>query len=199
MQWFRNLRTASKILLLVAVMIVLLVVVSAAGYHTSRAIADETDDLYSHYAMPAIWMEEVELISTRNSRTLLSVLNASGGSGIESYDSSIKEGRNRIDSLFGQYAATNQTDEEKAMVSKIRASLGSVGKFQDEAIDAVKNHRMDDDFLRRISPGGDIANAENESIAMISELVAKLVEMADDVDKEASVTARARYRVSSRR
>jgi methyl-accepting chemotaxis protein len=180
----------TKILLLVAVMIILLIVISAAGYHTGTTIAGEMDDLYRHYAMPSIWMEEMKSISIQNRRIILSMLDTADDDEIESYDSRIKDGRKRIDELFAQYANTNQTDGEKALVAKIKASMLMLDKLQDEVIDARKNDRLNDYMHDRIRSGGDIAAAENENTALIDELVAMLVKMADDVSQEASATAR---------
>ncbi|MDR2780430.1 MAG: methyl-accepting chemotaxis protein, partial [Synergistaceae bacterium] len=191
MQWFRNFSTTCKILLLVTVMIVLLIIVSAVGYNTSHTITGEMNALYRDYAMPSIWMEEMKSISIQNRRIILSMLATSHEGDIESYASRIIDGRRRIDELFSLYDNTNQIDEEKALEAKIKASMIKVDKLQDEMIDARKKHIVDENLLERLRTGGDIALAEDENTALIDELVALLVKMADEVSKEADETARA--------
>ncbi|MDR0652555.1 MAG: methyl-accepting chemotaxis protein [Synergistaceae bacterium] len=194
MQWFRNLRTTFKILLLVAVMVVLLVVVSAAGYNTAGTIAGDMKVLYEDYTLPAIWMGEMKANSIQNRRMLLSMLNVTDMAEVESYDSRIKANRKRADELLALYDKTNQTDEEKALESKIRASMANADKLQDEIIDVIKNDRMDERSLMRVRSGGDVANAANENTALLEELVALLVKIADDVSNRSSLTAGAGLR-----
>jgi methyl-accepting chemotaxis protein len=170
-------------------MVVLLIVVSVAGYNTSHTIAGEMNDLYGHYAMPSIWMEEVKSISIQNRRIILSMLDISDDGEINSYDSRIKDGRKRIDDLFALYANTNQTDGERALVVKIKTAMLTLDKLQDEVIEARKRHIVDEYLLNRIRSGGDIAVAENGSIELIEELVSMLVKMADEVSQEAAHTA----------
>ena len=191
MQWFRNFRTTSKILLLVTVMVALLIVVSAAGYNTGSTIADDMNTLYRGYAMPAIWMGEVKANSIQNRRMLLSMMDATETAAIESYDSRIKDSRKRIDELFALYANTNMTDEEKEFVTKIKAATAKANKLQDEIIDAVKNNRINEHLLTRVRTGGDVTEAANENTALIDEMVALLVKRADDVSSKSSLTASA--------
>jgi methyl-accepting chemotaxis protein len=189
MQWFRNLRTTSKILLLVTVMIVLLIVISAAGYNTASSIADDMNILYRDYAMPAIWMGEMKAYSLQNRRMLLSMLDTTETAAIESYASRINDSRKHIDELFTLYDNVNHTDEEKALVSKIKAATAKANKLQDEMIDAEKNNGIDERMLMRVRTGGDVADAANENTALIDELVAMLVKRADDVSDKSSLAA----------
>ncbi|MDR1472019.1 MAG: methyl-accepting chemotaxis protein [Synergistaceae bacterium] len=191
MQWFRDLQTAVKILILVAVMVVLLIVVSAVGYNTCKTMVSETDELYKDFAMPAIWVEEIKSISIQNRLMLLSLLYATDDDEIESYGSRIKEGRERIDDLLGQYANTNKNDEEKVLTAKIETSLNNLDKLHEETIRGRKDNSADVHILlERIKPGGDIANAENENIELVNQLVSLMGKLAYEVDMEVSATAR---------
>ncbi|MDR1514382.1 MAG: methyl-accepting chemotaxis protein [Synergistaceae bacterium] len=191
MQWFRDIRTTSKILLLVAVMVVLLIVISAAGYNTGSTIARDMEHLFRDNAMPAIWMEEMKGNTIQNRRLLLSMLNAIEMSEMESYDSRIKENRKRIHELFALYGDTIQTDEEKAIMPKIKAGIINVEKLQDEIIDTMIKSGVDERLSMRMRTGGDVAVASNESIELIEKLVALLVKQAEDVSSKSSITASA--------
>jgi methyl-accepting chemotaxis protein len=173
-------------------MVVLLIVVSAVGYNTSKTMIRETDELYKDFALPALWMEEVKSTSIHNRRMLLSLLNTADRDEIESYNSRINEGRKRIDDLFGLYANTNKIDEEKTLTAKIEASLNNVAKLQDEVIEGKRSKNLGAYILlERVGSGGDLANAENENIELVDQLVTLLGRLAEDVDKEIYVTARA--------
>jgi methyl-accepting chemotaxis protein len=189
MQWFRDLRTTSKIVLLVVIMEALLIVVSAVGYIVGSEITYYMDDLYRNHAMPAIWMGEVKALSIQNRRMLLSMLNSEETDEIELYDSRIREQRKRIAELLADYGKTPLTEEEKAYISKIKEALARVSKLQDELSGAKINGSLDERLLARLNSKGDITVAENENTALIDELVALLVKTADDVSVNTSVSA----------
>lgn len=190
MQCFRNLRTITKILTLVAIMIVLLLAVSVTGYRTSSNIADEMNEMYGNYATSAIIMTEAKSLAIQNRRMLLSMIMTDSQSEKDSFERRMDENQKTASGLIEKFEATPLDANEKTLLDELKRARDEVGRKRAEAISIIKRGELPDDFLRRLSGSGDVAAAENNYIEAFRKITDELVTFAEKMNEESSAEAR---------
>jgi methyl-accepting chemotaxis protein len=190
MQWFKNLRTMTKILTLVASMVVLLLAVSATGYRTSSGIAEKMEDMYGNYASPAIMMTEAKSLAIQNRRMLLSMITADSQSEKDNYERRMGENQKNASALIEKVEQTQLNQDEKALLAELKRARDEVSKKRAEAISIVKRGELTDDFNARMRGDGDMAVAENAYIESFNKMASMLTSLAEDMNAEAGAEAR---------
>lgn len=120
MKWMRNIKTASKIIMLVFVMLVLMGIIAFAGYSSSDDISKDMDDLYSNDAVPAILLGEIRALVAANRKVLLSSLITNKMDVVGQNKNLYNDNLAVIDKNYKDYTATVMDDHEKAEMEKIR-------------------------------------------------------------------------------
>ncbi|MDR1621623.1 MAG: methyl-accepting chemotaxis protein [Synergistaceae bacterium] len=173
MQWFKNLKTATKALMLVFTMIFLLLIVAFTGYSTSKTIIEVMDSTFEDYAKPAIYMSDVKAMAIQNRRMILNMSIAEDGQRSESYEKVILENRKKISDALDQYGRTTMQPDEKVLFEELLRTSSKLTVKQNEALEIAKlpPKDMPDGYLSRLLASGDIGSAENEYIAVVEKIV----------------------------
>jgi methyl-accepting chemotaxis protein len=190
MQWFKNFRTMTKILTLVAIMLILLLVVSIVGYNISTQIATEMKEMYVNYATPAILMSEARTLAVQNRRFILSIMTSTSESEMSNYERRIAENQAEASDLISNYEKTNVTPQEEALLAELRKARDEAARKRSEAVELAKASKNDreiyDRLNERLGSNGDIAVAEDNYYKSFDNLVNLLIKMASDMNEMAS-------------
>jgi methyl-accepting chemotaxis protein len=185
MQWFKNLRTTSKILALVFVMIILMLLIAVSGYNTSRKISYEMDELYQNYATPAILMAQAQGLAIQNRRMLLSMSLASDSSAKSRYETRILDNRKSASDMIARYEQTNLNSDEREILNQLKFDRDAVSKAQDEVIALTKDGLHVAEVNELMSTGGVLATASDKYNETFDKLVQLLVKLCGEVDESA--------------
>ena len=186
----RNLKTMTKILILVATMLLLLGIVSFMGYRTSANITGAASNMYTNYAQPAMWMLDSKANAIQIRRLIGRTLGMDAQE-IGQVESIVATNRKAIDDYFSRYQSTNLTAEETSAFGNLTRIRAEAARKQDEILAAAKNHDPSriEQMIERMTVQGDITVSENEYIAAFDALAQMLVRMANDVNAGAKAAA----------
>ncbi|MDR3354995.1 MAG: methyl-accepting chemotaxis protein [Synergistaceae bacterium] len=182
MKYFKNLRTAAKILSLAAVLTILMLVIAVTGYRSSVNLAGKIDELYKSYTTPAIMMSEAKALALTNRRMVLSIMDAETEDEIRSYESRMMENRRKASEMMAKYEQTGLTADEKNLLKSLQDARTATARLQDEALVIIKKNGRTGELARRMLTGGDISNAENAYIAIFDKLVDFLIKKCEDTN-----------------
>jgi methyl-accepting chemotaxis protein len=174
MQWFKNLRTVIKILLLVFVMLTLTIIVSLVGYRTGKTIAVSMENMFVDYAEPAIMMTGAQALAIENRRLVLSLIASENEAMVGDYERRIDENRVMISETIAKYEDTVLTQEEEDLLEELKKNRETATNKRDDAIAEFKREGGSDNLDARLRNTGDVGVAENAYIATFQKLAALL-------------------------
>lgn len=192
MQWFRNLRTITKILSIVATMTVLMVIIAYIGYSTSKRIAFRMQDTYFNYALVSLNMTKAAGMVTENRLLATDMTITSADNDLRNYENLIIANRKIIDELLSAVDENRLDAEEKNVYERIKEIRPKYRNLQNEGIAAAKRNESIEKIQARYSSRGDIGSVENEYVKSLNELTGHLVKNADDTNAQADNFARGR-------
>jgi methyl-accepting chemotaxis protein len=182
MQWFRDLRTMTKILILVSIMLALMTVIAVTGYLTSKEISRDMNRLYRDFALPAMKMGEAESVSVQNRRMILSMFYADDEIKIKNYEARITENRKKITDFYDEYAKTDMPQEIRTLFNKLMETRAYCVKMQNEAMELSKSPNIPQDIIDRLLTGGDIAKAEEDYVSELNAMEEKMKQMCQETE-----------------
>ncbi|MDR3354421.1 MAG: methyl-accepting chemotaxis protein [Synergistaceae bacterium] len=189
MQWFRDLRTILKILILVFVMLVLMIVIALTGYSVSSGIASDMKTMYEKYALAAIKMGEAKTIAIHNRLIILSLMSAKNKITTSDYENSIIENRRRVSVFLDEFAKMDMPHDISNLSNKLMDARNYSIKKQDEAIRLGREETSPQDIIVRLLTGGDIAQAEQDYVSVLAEMQEKLESLCDEMNKDSRARA----------
>jgi methyl-accepting chemotaxis protein len=191
MQWFRNLRTMLKILVLVFVMLVLMIVIALTGYRVSRNVTRDMKMMYEKYALAAIKMGSAKTISVHNRLIILSLVCAKDDIVESDYKDRIIENRKLISDFFNEFGKMDMPPDIKDVLDKLFVAYDNSVKMQNEAIELGTEEITPQGLVTRLLSGGDIAEAEQNYVSLLEEMQKKLENLCEEMNKSSAVSASA--------
>jgi methyl-accepting chemotaxis protein len=190
MQWFRNLRTVTKILTLVAIMIVLMLAVSFTGFTMSSRIASDMKDMHEKYDASAVSMAQAMTLATQNRRMLLNMIIVKSAADRNDYERLMSENQREMSDYIDKLEQMDLSSQEQTLLANLKKIREEVSAKRAEALAIIKNSEVTDDFLNRLEGSGDIAVTENSYIAAADQLVDALIKLSDEMNVSAQSEAK---------
>ena len=144
MNWFKNLKIRSKLLICFLTIVFLTGVVGFLGI-TKLQQADESDTfLYENETVP---IDQAGVISTafqRQRSDLLQLLISKNVSFISDREGKIKDRDNEIDSKMPEFAKTLRSDVEKETFNRLTIDFADYKSIRAKAIELAKENKSDE-------------------------------------------------------
>ncbi|GHV48438.1 methyl-accepting chemotaxis sensory transducer [Synergistales bacterium] len=195
MQWFRNLRTVTKILSLVVLLLALMMVMVGIGYNLAENTLAMMTKLYDDYTMPLVWINRVNTIAVKNRQTLLSMSITDDLAVRKNLAEAITAARNESMELMGKYQQTNLEPREIEMMKKYPSLRAAYRDAQDECISIFIDPKSTPEKMaeaeNNMVAGGKVAVASDAFTQFNEDLVNLLLKIAEEVDDAAGKEASA--------
>jgi methyl-accepting chemotaxis protein len=189
MQWFRNLRTILKILILVFVMLILMVVIASTGYFASSETARDMETMYEKYALPAIKMGGAKAISIHNRLIILSLVSARSEITASDYEDRVIENRKLVSDFFDEFEKTDMPPDIRNSLNELKIAREYSIKKQNEAIELGRGATVPPDLVTRLLTGGDIATAAQNYVSILDTIQKKLEDLCDEMNEASEIRA----------
>jgi methyl-accepting chemotaxis protein len=143
MQWFRDLRTATKLILCFGVLALLMAVVGFLGIHGMAGIQAELIDMHDHHTLGLLHLKQANVHLLMTARELRSMLLAGDTPGAETHRLALLAARGQFYEEFEEYQKLNLTAETKALATEALPAFRELDAVQDEVIElAMKNQHQ---------------------------------------------------------
>ncbi|MDR1965456.1 MAG: methyl-accepting chemotaxis protein [Synergistaceae bacterium] len=189
MQWFKDLRTVSKMLFLVFLMVALMLVVSFVGYRTSEMIAASMDDMFVDYAQPAIMMSGAQSLAIENRRLVLSLIASESDELTRDYERRISEISARISEMIDKYGKMDLDQEKKILFEELKKNREESSSKRNDAIAEFKRYGPSSALNARLRNTGDVGIAENAYVDTFEKFVSLLETSCVNANDEAREVA----------
>lgn len=193
MSWFRNLKTRSKIMLLVGTLLFLLVAIAFIGYRTNMNMEKDMEALYDDYASPAIYILRAQVRVQQVRDKVVESLLATDTDSTSSLGE-ITRLRGEVETFTKSYTQSNMSDEEKTVLARLQSASAKVRPIHDAVLEMGIKNRDAEGYAYITSPA--VVQLEAEYYESYADLVQLLVDLADKTKETSMETALASTRVS---
>lgn len=188
MEWIKNLKISSKLLVLIVIASVMLVVSSLVGMYFTRKAASNTTTLYNDRVMPIVWFATMSENRRQISADMLDLaITTSNARNKYDYDD-LQQRKSKNDELWEQYKATKLDPFETETIPKYEATLAKWRPVQKVILNllmANKNAQGYKLYLANESLANDLIDYINQ-LAEYNRKVADDLKVANDKASQTS-------------
>lgn len=185
MSWFRNLKTQSKIMLLVGTLLLLLIAIALIGYRTSMKMEKDMEALYDDYASPAVYILRAQVrVQQVRDKVVASLLAADTDSANALGE--VARLRGEVEEFTKSYTQSNMSDEEKAVLARLQSASAKVRPIHDAVLEMGLKNQDAEGYAYITSP--EVVRLEEDYYKAYADLVQLLVRLADKT-KDTSIEA----------
>ncbi|MFH0703064.1 MAG: methyl-accepting chemotaxis protein, partial [bacterium] len=134
MQWFRNLKTAKKIISLVTFMAVFMAVVGYVGYYYTNKASNDMTGMYENRLLPIKWLNAARAQNRAAEADVYKVILAANPQEQAEYVKDIKIRGDEFDKLLSDYGKTNLDTYEVEKLDLLKKSVEKFSEIQDKAV-----------------------------------------------------------------
>jgi methyl-accepting chemotaxis protein len=144
MQWFKNLKTAKKLVLGFGLMAVLTGLVGYEGISSMGAIHGALEDLYQKHALGITYLNEANVDLLKISPAVRNAILDDDAADIQKWIDDIKKYRESFRHEFGAYQKTIVKAETKEKAAEVLKLFEELGPEQDKVLDDAKANKDDE-------------------------------------------------------
>ncbi len=143
MQWFRDLRTATKLILCFGILALLLAVVGGLGIRGIAGIHAELIDMHDHHTLGLLHLKQANVHLLMTARELRALLLAGDAAGAETHRQALLAARGKFYDEFDEYQKITLNAETKALAMEALPAFRELDAVQDQVIElAISNQRQ---------------------------------------------------------
>ena len=187
----RNVRTITKILILVITMLALMGTIAFVGYRTSIGITKAVHYTYENYTLPAMWILEAKAQVIQIRRLVVRIFNEGNIEEIPKIEEIVLANRKIFDEYLNKYQRTDLTKEETDALNNLKKLEAEVTSKHGEIIAAAKSQDEGQkmSLSLRLFQYGDITLTENAYLTAFTDLANMLTRLADEANANVESTA----------
>ena len=173
MQWFNNLKLATKLIMAFLIVAIIAAVIGYSGIRSINTVNDMMTDIYANQLVPINDIGTVRVHAADNFRRAYQLALAADPKEIEALKVRIEESRNAIDEAYKHYLETVLSPEEQAVVPKIEAAVERYRKAGNAVRELAEQGKQTDAITLAAGEMNDAYNELRELRTQLSDIMAK--------------------------
>lgn len=135
MNFLKNLRVRSKLLLLISISILIAIVIAGLSFIQSIKMANNMETIYEEKFIPNSWLNNAVSVNLRIDSTIIQMMTTTDQQEKQALHNEIYDGIDQVLSDFAQYSEMNLTDEERQGVVDYYDAVDRLTVHQDKVIE----------------------------------------------------------------
>jgi len=188
MHWFRNQRTATKLIFSFGFLAALMGVLGLLGYRAMAKIQDSLRDLHQNHALGVMHLEEANTHLTATGRSIRRLQVAADPAQVETATQDLMNHRRGFEQSFEQFRKTLATDAGRAKAAEAENIWKEMCSKQDSFVDALHHNQRQQAMGALpilVSAAAQADLVVNELSGMKQTLMQKAADQAEDEFKSA--------------
>ena len=185
MQWFRDRKTATKLMIGFGIMAVLMGILGYEGVRRIREIDAVVHDMYEHHAIGLNHLQEANVQLAKTGRSLRNALLAKQGSAVEQAIDEVQKERAAFTSEFDAFEKLVVNQEVRAKISLALETYRELVRQQDQIINLLRARQTEEAEGQLKGLGEVNARMDAAAAELVRVKLTAMQEAADGIDQTA--------------
>ncbi|MDD3014849.1 MAG: MCP four helix bundle domain-containing protein [Candidatus Gastranaerophilales bacterium] len=146
MQWFKDLKTAQKILILIMLMVVYIVVIGLISYNNARTTTMMMRNLYYNHLMPVKWLNDIRAHNRANEANLFWIVTSDNLAEKQGYLADIELRVNKVDKDLANFKKISLDSYEQKNLKLFEENLKKYRANRSVIVQMALNGKSDEAY-----------------------------------------------------